>query len=121
MLRQGIRYSTGEPVRARDIQYGFERFFRAHGPREGADFYDRSPAPERATREPATCDLSRGIVAEDDAGTVTIHLTEPDPDLLHSLALPFAHAVAPSAPPRRADDGGAARHRPVRHRRPRPR
>ena len=26
------------------------------------------------------------------AGTVTIHLTEPEPDLLHLLALPFAHA-----------------------------
>ena len=32
------------------------------------------------------------------ANTVTIHLTQPDPDLIDSLALPFAHAVAPSAP-----------------------
>jgi peptide/nickel transport system substrate-binding protein len=62
------------------------------------DYYDRIVGAAACRERPATCDLSRGIVADDAANTVTIHLTEPDPDLLHRLALPFAHAVAPSAP-----------------------
>ena len=99
-LRQGIRYSTGEPVRASDIRRGLERFFRLTVPKGGAPhYYDRIAGAGACHRRPAACDLSRGVVADDAAGTVTIHLTEPDPDLLHRLALPFAHAVAPSAPP----------------------
>ena len=96
-MREGIRYSTGEPVRPGDIRRGIERFFRL-GPPDSPDYYDRIVGADACRRRPATCDLSRGIVADDAANTVTIHLTEPDPDLLHRLALPFAHAVAPSAP-----------------------
>ncbi len=32
------------------------------------------------------CDLSEGIVTDEAAGTITFHLTEPDPDFLVSLA-----------------------------------
>ncbi len=44
------------------------------------------------------CDLSSGIVTDDDAGTVTFHLTEPAPDFLYALALPFAYAVPAASP-----------------------
>ena len=51
------------------------------------------------------CDLSRGVVADDAAGTIGIRLVEPDADLLYKLALPFAVALPPSvglaAPARR--------------------
>src|SRR4029077_19157001 len=39
------------------------------------------------------CDLSRGVVADDRAGTVTLHLRRPDPELLYKLALPTANPV----------------------------
>lgn len=98
-MREGIRYSTGERVRPGDIRRGVERFFRLGVPIGVApDYYDRIVGAAACRRRPATCDLSRGIVADEAANTVTIHLTEPDADLLHRLALPFANAVAPSAP-----------------------
>ena len=98
-LREGIRYSTGEPVRPGDVRRGIERFFRLGvGVGAAPEYYDRIVGADACRRRPAACDLSRGVVADDAANTVTIHLTEPDPDLLHHLALPFAHAVAPSAP-----------------------
>ena len=44
------------------------------------------------------CDLARGMVANDRAGTVTFHLTAPDPDFLYKLAFPFADAVPAGTP-----------------------
>ena len=35
---------------------------------------------------PRRCDLSRGIQADDAAGTITFRLTEADPDFLYKLA-----------------------------------
>jgi peptide/nickel transport system substrate-binding protein len=49
-------------------------------------------------RRPASCDLSRGIVTDNQAGTITIHLTSPDPEFLDKLAYPFA-SVVPAAHP----------------------
>ncbi len=97
-LRQGVRYSTGEPVRPGDVRRAIERFFRL-GSARSPDYYDRIVGAAACRRRPARCDLSRGIVADAGAGTVTVHLTAADPDLLHQLALPFANLVAPSAPP----------------------
>jgi YVTN family beta-propeller protein len=95
-LRRGVRYSTGEVVRPEDIRRGIERFYRL-GPAQPL-YYDVIVGAEACRRKPASCDLSRGIVADAAANSVTIHLTRADPNLVHSLALPFAHAVAPSAP-----------------------
>jgi peptide/nickel transport system substrate-binding protein len=104
-LRRGVRYSTGEPVRAGDVRRAIERFFRLRSP-ESPAYYDRIVGASACRRDPATCDLSRGIVADAAAGTVTIHLTEPEPDLLQTLALPFAHLVARSVSPTATMAGG---------------
>ena len=103
-LRGGIRYSTGETVGPADFRRAIERFYRL-GPPEVHD-YDTIVGAAACRRRPATCDLSRGIVADTTANTVTFHLTRPNPNLIHSLALPFAHAVAPSAPRTEATDRG---------------
>jgi YVTN family beta-propeller protein len=91
-LRRGIRYSTGEPVRPSDIRFVLER-----GMRNG-DFAGQLFSAIRGARScsPSACDLSRGIVADDAAGTVVFHLTEPDGDLLYKLAMPFAVLLPPS-------------------------
>ena len=44
-------------------------------------------------------------MADDARGTITFHLTEPDPDFLLKLALPFAYAVPSSAPGRAVPAG----------------
>ena len=81
-VRDGVRFSTGQPVRPSDIKRGIERSLNA---------------------EPAAYGLLDGIksVAADDANrTVVIRLRRPDPDLPSRLALSFAAAVPPgTAPP----------------------
>ena len=42
--------------------------------------------------------LSRGIVIDPRAETITLHLTEPDPDLLDYLAGPFGYVVPADHP-----------------------
>jgi ABC-type transport system substrate-binding protein len=104
-LRRGIRYSTGALVRPNDIRRGIEREFTTGG---GFPAYFAGIAGARAClpdpRPPARCDLSRGIVTDNTAYTVTIHLTAPDPDFLYKLTN-FVKAAPPGAP---ATDTGAA-------------
>ena len=62
--------------------------------------YDEIVGGAQCRKHPKRCDLSRGIVADDAARTVTFHLIQPDPDFLYKLALPFAY-VLPGDTPRR--------------------
>jgi len=96
-LRRGIRYSTGEVVQPSDIRRAIERLYRLGGA-DSPLYYDVIVGGAACRARPARCNLARGIVADAAANTVTVHLTRPDPNLVHVLALPFAHAVAPSAP-----------------------
>jgi YVTN family beta-propeller protein len=81
-LRRGIRYSSGVPLRPSDVPATFERMVKEHS---GGGYYDEIVGMKDCT--PKSCDLSRGIVADDDNGTVTFHLTHPDGDFLYTLAL----------------------------------
>ncbi|HST16093.1 MAG TPA: ABC transporter substrate-binding protein [Gaiellaceae bacterium] len=90
-LRSGIRYSNGQPVRASDFRRSFERDF-AIG-KLPVTYYDGIVGAAQCKEAPTHCDLSRGVVADDAARTVTFHLTAPDPEFLYQLALEFAYAV----------------------------
>jgi YVTN family beta-propeller protein len=95
-LRRGIRYSTGAPVQASDVRREIERVLRNGG---GApDFYTGIIGGKRCLEHPAACDLSRGIVVDDKARTITFHLRAPDSDFVDKLALPFAVAVPRGTP-----------------------
>jgi YVTN family beta-propeller protein len=96
-LRSGIRYSTGRPVRATDFRATIERDFAVGSPT--SDF-DELVGGAQCRKHPKRCDLSRGIVADDAARTVTFHLTRQDPDFLYRLAGSFAY-VLPGGTPRR--------------------
>jgi YVTN family beta-propeller protein len=96
LLRSGIRYSTGRPVRATDFRSTIERDFALGSPT--GDF-DEIVGGARCRKHPKRCELSRGIVADDAAGTVTFHLTRQDPDFLYRLADSFAY-VLPGGTPR---------------------
>ena len=97
-VRSGVRYSNGATVRPTDIRRGLERVLRAGSP--GSGFYGSIVGVAACMRKPSGCDLSRGIAADDRAGTITFRLTAPDPQFLHELALDFAVAVpAGTGPP----------------------
>jgi YVTN family beta-propeller protein len=96
-LRPGIRYSNGRPVQATDFRSTFERFYALGSP---VTDYDGIVGGAQCRKHPKRCDLSRGIVADDRAHTVTFHLTRPDPNFVYKLASPFAY-VLPGGTPRR--------------------
>ena len=109
-LREGIRYSTGRPVRASDIRYGLERTFTVNAgyylkfrPPLDSELYGAIVGAPKCLASPRSCDLSRGIVVDDKSGTITFHLRHPDPDFLAKLAMPLAVAMPPEVP--RHDSG----------------
>ncbi len=93
-LRPGIRYSTGALVRASDVRATFERDFEVGSP---VHFYD-GIVGATACKQHQGCDLSRGIAADDAAGTVTFHLVASDPEFLYKLAAPFAYVLPRGTP-----------------------
>ena len=97
-VRPGLRYSNGTPVRPEDFRHAIERDFRLNRLGGGAGFYAGIVGAGQCLRTPGHCDLARGIVANDRAGTVTFHLTAPDPEFLYKLAVPFAVAIPPTTP-----------------------
>jgi YVTN family beta-propeller protein len=97
-LRKGIRYSNGKLVRAGDFRRAIERNFQLEG--DYTWLWTAILGAAACSRHPMGCDFSRGIVADDHAGTITFRLTEPDPDFLFKLALPYAFAVPQDTPGR---------------------
>jgi len=98
-VRPGIRYSNGKLVQPGDFRRALERVFELESP--GAPYYGGIVGADLCARGEA-CDLSRGVVTNRAARTVTIHLSAPDGDLLTKLAMPWAYAVPVSTPAKRA-------------------
>ena len=90
-LHKGIKFSNGQVMKPSDFVTTFERQFTVPGP---TSFY--SGIVGASACKPSHCDLSKGVVADDSAYTLTIHLTAPDPEFLDKLALPFAYVVPAS-------------------------
>jgi len=85
-LRDGIRFSDGRELGPQDVVATFERIYtRDNG-------WARSLLPEIVggaacvEQGPEGCDLSRGVIADESARTVTFHLTRRAPDFLTILA-----------------------------------
>ena len=78
-LRPGIAYSNGEVVAASDFLRGIERGFR-FGPLPTTHFFSGLVGGGACSKSPESCDLSEGIVTDDQSRTITFHLVEPDPD-----------------------------------------
>jgi YVTN family beta-propeller protein len=96
-LRPGIHYSNGTLVQPADFRRAIERVLELGSP--GALFYTGIVGADRC-KKGKRCDLSRGIVADRAARTVTFNLTAADGDFLSKLALPFAFALPASTPSR---------------------
>ncbi|HEX6654321.1 MAG TPA: ABC transporter substrate-binding protein [Thermoleophilaceae bacterium] len=95
-LRPGLRYSSGEAVRASDFRRELERVYALGS--EVADLYSAVRGAGACRRQPRACNLSAGIVTDDRAGTVAFHLARPDPALLFKLSLPTARPAPPGTP-----------------------
>ena len=94
VLRPGLQYSNGSPVRPEDFRYGLERIFQLN-PYERSFFAGLAGAGQCRTGSP--CDLSGAITVDDEARTVTFHLTAPDGNFLYKLA--FASMPVPASAP----------------------
>jgi peptide/nickel transport system substrate-binding protein len=90
-IRKGIKFSNGQVMKPSDFVTTFERQFTVPGP---TSFYSGIVGADKCSAK--GCDLSQGVVADDSASTLTIHLTAADPEFLDKLALPFAYVVPAS-------------------------
>lgn len=94
-LRPGIQYSTGASLKPSDVTHSFERLFELGS--SGTSYYQAIAGAARCQAAPRSCDLSHGIVADNRTGTVTFHLTRPDPDFLYKLTLSYADVLPSTA------------------------
>ncbi len=97
-VRKGVKFSTGATVKPSDLAYTYTRQFKVPGP--GTGFFSGLVGATKCLKTPKSCDLSRGVVADDAAGTLTFHLTAPDADFLQKLASPFGYVVSKGTPNR---------------------
>ena len=93
-LREGLKYSNGQPVEASDFRTAVERDFTLDSP--GAGFFSNIVGANLLARH-AVHHLA-GIVADDATGTITIHLRSPEGDFENILASEFAAPVPANAP-----------------------
>jgi YVTN family beta-propeller protein len=95
-LREGIKFADGRELKASAVRYTLKRLFRAGAARP--DYYEGIVGGLACRKQPKRCDLSKGVLTDDDTGIVTIRLRAPDPDFLYKLALPFASVVPIGTP-----------------------
>lgn len=98
-LRRALQYSNGVAVSPTDFRFVLERDFKLHSP--AARFYTGIVGGSACARDVARCDLSRGVLTDAAANTVTFRLTAPDPDFLDKLAMPAADALPSATTPMR--------------------
>lgn len=97
-VRKGVMFGppANREVLPSDIKYTFDR--NALIPSQGA-FYFNIVEGFAEFQEKKKGTVS-GIVADDEARTITFHLTRPDATFLYVLALPFSYAVPKGLPPK---------------------
>ena len=95
VLRPGLRYSDGRPVLAEDFRRAFERVMELN---QNAGLFLSEIVGAASCGVGRPCDLSAGITTSDQAGTVTFHLSTPDPNFLYELAFQFTAPVPPGVP-----------------------
>jgi peptide/nickel transport system substrate-binding protein len=94
VLRKGLKYSNGTPVKASDFLATIERDYKLDSP--GVGFFGNIVgAAEYAKTKTGTIS---GILTNDSTRTITIHLTQPSGDFENILATEFAALVPASTP-----------------------
>ena len=96
-IRKGIKFSNGQELTVKDVVASLQRIFKVSSPTAGG-FYSVIVGADKCIKDPKTCTLEGGVVADEAASTVTINLTRPDAEIFDKLALPHA-AILPADSP----------------------
>jgi peptide/nickel transport system substrate-binding protein len=96
-VRKGIKFSNGQELTVKDVVASLQRIFKVKGPTAGG-FYSVIVGADKCLQTPETCTLEGGVSADEAANTVTIHLTQPDPEIFQKLAVPHAVIVPADSP-----------------------
>jgi peptide/nickel transport system substrate-binding protein len=95
-LRPGIRFSDGRPVRAVDVRASIERAVIMS--RDTAPGWFANVVGAAQCRSEQSCDLSRGILIDEAARTVTFRLSRPERVFPYKLASVIASVVPAGTP-----------------------
>ena len=93
-LRKGLKYSDGTPVKASDFPKTIERDYAVNSP--GVGFFSNIVGTDSIAKTGKG--TISGINANDSAGTITIHLKDPQGDFQYIMATEFAAPVPPNSP-----------------------
>src|SRR5207244_11327118 len=77
ILRKGLKYSDGTPVKASDFKATIERDYKIDSP--GVGFFGNIVGADTFSKNPKSGHIS-GITANDSTGKITIHLVQPQGD-----------------------------------------
>jgi peptide/nickel transport system substrate-binding protein len=94
VLRDGLKYSDGTPIKASDFAATIERDFKIDSP--GVGFFGNIVGADTFAKT-KTGHIS-GITTDDKTGDITIQLKAPQGDFSNILATEFAALVPPTAP-----------------------
>ena len=94
VLRAGLKYSDGSPIKASDFAATIERDFKVDSP--GVGFFGNIVGADTFSKT-KTGHIS-GITTDDKTGDITIKLKTPQGDFLNILATEFAALVPASSP-----------------------
>jgi peptide/nickel transport system substrate-binding protein len=94
VLRKGLKYSNGTPVKASDFRYTIERDYKIDSP--GVGFYSNIIGADQFGKTKKG--HITGIVANDKTGQITIHLQAVQGDFENILALQFSEIVPTGTP-----------------------
>lgn len=102
-LRDGIKFSNGDPVTVNDVLATFQRLFKVSSPTAGS-WYANIVGADECLKTPASCTLDGGVVVNASTNQVTFNLTAPDPEFEYQLAVPFTVILPKDSPAHDAGD-----------------
>lgn len=83
-LRSGVSYSDGSPLRATDVRASLERTLVLNAEMISG-LFETIVGVDQCLEAEARCDLSEGVVTNEDIRTVTFNLRRPDPQFPEKL------------------------------------
>ncbi len=101
-IRKGIMFSDGRELTVKDVVASFQRIFKVSSPTSGT-FYAGIVGADKCLKEPKTCTLDGGVIADEAKNTITLNLVAPDAELFQKLALPHASILPADT---KAEDSG---------------